>query len=201
MLAKTHMEKLIKEQEESNSQRKTAEDELQRTEKALDETEGKWRIYNERITAEKEEREAWNKEKGELEASLQQIKAKLSFLGKEVLETREKKESFADPRTDIDNEIKRYIEERDKLLMEQEEALKRHNELYASVQTLASELQRARRTAGQARSKLNQIRDTVQSEVYPRPVHYLLSMSQLSDKLKAEPRAVIDVFSCDTKLS
>ncbi len=199
--AKEHLNKLSEEQNTSSVKKKDAEEELKKAEKELETTEQKWRLYNERLEEEKEEREAWNKEKGELEASLQQIKAKLSFLGKEVLETREKKDNFLDPRNDIDKEIKELTDKRDALLKEQEEVVKRHNELYASLQTLATDLQRARRTAGQARSKLNQATDSIYSEVYPRPVHYLLSMTQLSDKLKAAPRAVIDVFTCEANLS
>lgn len=199
--AEKHMELLSKEQNDSSKENKKAREEMEKTQKELEKTEKKWQAYNDRLKEEKEEREAWNTEKGELEAALQQIRAKLSFLGREILETREKKNSSTDPRKDIDEQIKKHEKERDRLLEEQEKIVKRHGELYATVQTLANELQRTRRTAGQTRSKLNQITDSMQSEVYPRPVHYLLSMVQLSNKLKAAPRAVIDVFNSEPKLS
>lgn len=199
--ANKHMELLSKEQEESGKENKKARAAMEKTQNELEKTEKKWQAYNERLKEEKEEREAWNAEKGVLEAELQQVRAKLSYLGKELLETRDKKNTALDPRKDLDQQIKKHETDRDKLLNDQDKIVKRHGELYASVQTLASELQRARRTAGQARSKLNQVTDSMQSEIYPRPVHYLLSMVQLSNKLNAAPRAVIDVFNCEAKLS
>ncbi|MEG1799674.1 MAG: hypothetical protein RR214_05760, partial [Synergistaceae bacterium] len=167
---------------------------------ALEEIDKKWREYNARMEQEKEEREAWNKEKGNLEAELQQIKAKLSFLGKDLLEIKDKKSNAADPRNDLDEQIKELAKERDLLLSDQERLLTLHGELYAKVQNLASELQRARREAGHARSKLNEIADSMQAEIYPRPVQFLLSSAKLN-RLDAAPRAVIDVFNCDTSLS
>ncbi len=198
--AKTHLDALLQEQSDANSVNKKAKESLDLAQKALEEIEKKWREYNERMEHEREEREAWNKEKGNLEAELQQVKAKLSFLGKDLLDIKDKKNSAADPRNDLDGQIKELEKERDLLLSDQEKLLTLHGELYAKVQNLAAELQRARREAGQARSKLNEVADSMQAEIYPRPVQFLLSSAKLN-RLDAAPRAVIDVFSCDTSLS
>ena len=68
------------------------------------------------------------------------------------------------------------------------------------MQTLAAELQRARREASNARSKLNEVTEAMQADLYPRPVQYLLSAARLN-RLDASPHAVVDVFTCDPKYS
>lgn len=198
--AREHLDALLADQKKSEAENSGAKAALKAGEERLAAVEKKWQEYNARLQQEKEQRDAWNREKGNLEAELQQIKAKLSFLGKDLLEVREKKTRSTDPRKGLDAEIKKFEAERDKLLLEQEEIVRWHGELYARVQTLAAEAQRARREAGQTRSKLNEISEAMQSDLYPRPVQYLLSAAKLN-RLDAAPRAVIDVFTCDTSLS
>ncbi len=198
--ANEHLEVLLEEQTKSEAENKKTREALDSVQKELEDAEKKWQEYNLRLKQEKEEREAWNKEKGNLEAELQQVKAKLSFLGKDLLGIREKKTETGDPRKGLDAEIKKYDAGRDKLLKEQDKIVARHGELYAKVQTLAAEVQRARREAAQARSKLNEVSEAMQADLYPRPVQYLLSAAKLN-RLDAAPCAVIDVFSCDTSLS
>ena len=194
--AKEHMEVLMEEQKKTQEENKKAREELEAGQKALEKIEKKWQEYNLRLKEEKEQREAWNNEKGRLEAELQQIKAKLSFLGKDLLEIRNKKECAPDPAKDIDAEIKKLGKERDRLLKEQDEIVSLHGDLYAKVQTLAAELQRARREASNSRSKLNEVTEAMQADLYPRPVQYLLSAARLN-RLDASPHAVVDVFTCD----
>ena len=195
-----HIEALLKDQKESQSDNKKNREALDLLQKELDAAEKRWQEYNLRLEREKEERNAWNNEKGRLEAELEQIKAKLSFLGKDLLSVRDKKTETGDPRKGLDSEIIKIEAERDKLLDDQDKVVKQHGELYARVQMLAAELQRARREAGQARSKLNEVSEAMQADLYPRPVQYLLSAAKLN-RLNAAPCAVIDVFSCDTSLS
>lgn len=197
--AKEHLEKLLKEQSESSAENKKAREALEAAQNALKEVEKKWQEFNEKMELEKAQRESWNKEKGNLEAELQQVKAKLEFLGKDLLDMRDKKMQEQDPRKDFDSQIKEYEKERDRLLTEQGVLVSRHGELYTRVQTLASELQRAKREAAQSRSRLNEVFDAMQAEIYPRPVQYLLSSAKLN-RLDAAPRAVIDVFTCDASL-
>lgn len=197
---KTHLTALNEEQKKNEKENKRAKDGLAKSQKALDATEKKWQEFNSRLEDQKQERESLSNEKGELEAELQKVKAKLSFLGKDVLDTRTKKEEQADPRKDIDKEIKDNETSRDKLLAEQDKLAKHQSELYAKVQNLAAEVQRSRREASQARSKLNEVTDAMQGDLYPRPVQYLLSAAKLN-RLDAMPRAVIDVFTCDVSLS
>lgn len=194
--AKEHMEALMEEQKKTQEENKKAREELEAAQKALEKTEKKWQDYNLRIKEEKDQREAWNNEKGRLEAELQQIKAKLSFLGKDLLDIRNKKEGASNPGKDIDAEIKKLERERDTLLKEQDEIVSLHGDLYAKVQTLAAELQRSRREASNARSKLNEVTEAMQADLYPRPVQYLLSAARLN-RLDASPHAVVDVFTCD----
>ncbi|MDD3673641.1 MAG: chromosome segregation SMC family protein, partial [Synergistaceae bacterium] len=198
--AKEHMEVLLEEQKKTQEENKKAREELEAGQKALEKIEKKWQEYNLRLKEEKEQREAWNNEKGRLEAELQQIKAKLSFLGKDLLEIRNKKEGAPDPGKDIDTEIKKLRRERDMLLKEQDEIVSLHSDLYAKVQTLAAELQRARREASNSRSKLNEVTEAMQADLYPRPVQYLLSAARLN-RLDASPHAVVDVFTCDPTYS
>ncbi|MDL2297956.1 chromosome segregation protein SMC [Synergistaceae bacterium OttesenSCG-928-D05] len=198
--AKKHLDGLLSEQKKSDDENKKAKSGLDETQKKLDAVEKKWQEYNELREKEKEQRAEWNKEKGNLEAELQQIRARLEFLGKDLLDLRTKKSEAPDQKKEIDAQIKDLEDNRDILLKEQNVLVTRHTELYAKCQTLAAELQRARREAQQARSKFNDVTDAVQSELYPRPVQYLLSAAKLN-RLNAAPRAVIDVFTCDTKLS
>jgi len=198
--AKEHMEALLDEQKKKQEENKKAREEIEAGQKALEKIEKKWQEYNLRLLKEKEQRDAWNNEKGSLEAELQQIKAKLSFLGKDLLEIKNKKDPETDPRKDIDGEIRKLERERDKLLKEQDEIVSMHGDLYAKVQTLAAELQRTRREASNARSKLNEVTEAMQADLYPRPVQYLLSAARLN-RLDASPHAVVDVFTCDPKFS
>ncbi|MEG1642314.1 MAG: chromosome segregation protein SMC [Synergistaceae bacterium] len=198
--AKDKLNLLLKEQEFSLNESTEIKEKIDESEKALREVEKKWQEYNDRLEAEKETREKWNAEKGQLEAELQKIKAKLSFLGKDLLEIRDKKEKQEDPSNNFDIEINDTEKLRDKLLMEQELLAKKHSELYANVQNLAGDLQRAKREASQAKSKYNEISESIQDNLYPRPVLHLLSAVKLN-RLDAAPRAVIDVFTSDLKLS
>ena len=186
--------------EEDPGREQEAREELEKGQKALEDADRKWQEYNLRLKEEKEQREAWNNEKGRLEAELQQIRAKLSFLGKDILELKNKKTEAPDTGKNIDAEIKKLEKERDRFLKEQEETASVHGALYAKVQTLAAELQRARREASNARSKLNEVTEAMQADLYPRPVQYLLSAARLN-RLDASPHAVVDVFTCDPKYS
>ena len=198
--AKEHAEALIEEQKKTQEENKKAREELEKGQKALEDADRKWQEYNLRLKEEKEQREAWNNEKGRLEAELQQIRAKLSFLGKDILELKNKKTEAPDTGKNIDAEIKKLEKERDRFLKEQEETASVHGALYAKVQTLAAELQRARREASNARSKLNEVTEAMQADLYPRPVQYLLSAARLN-RLDASPHAVVDVFTCDPQYS
>lgn len=198
--AKEHMEALLEEQKKTQEENKKAREELETGQKALEKIEKKWQKYNLRLEEEKEQREAWNNEKGRLEAELQQIKAKLEFLGKDLLDIRNKKEVASDPSKDIDAEVKKLEKERDRFLKEQDEIVSLHGDLYAKVQTLATQLQRARREASNARSKFNEVTEAMQADLYPRPVQYLLSAARLN-RLDASPHAVVDVFTCDPTYS
>ena len=198
--ARKRLKELLDEQEETSAVNKKIREELQKTEASLAEVEQRWKEYNDKLEAEKEIREKWNQEKGQLEGELQQKRAKLEFLEQELTDANTKKEQQEDPTENLDKNIKELEETRDKLLAEQEVLVHKHAELYAKVQNLAGELNRAKREASQARSKYNEVSDSIQDTLYPRPVSYLLSASKLN-RLDANPRAVIDVFTSDVKLS
>ena len=198
--AKQHLDELLADQEKNQKENQKASAALQKSQKALEAVEKKWAEFNAKLEEQKSEREELNNERGNLEAELEKLKAKLNFLGREVLEFKNKKSEEKDQRKDIDKEIRKNEAQRDALLEEQEELVKKHGVLYARVQQLASDLQQARRTASQARSKLNEVMDALQGDIYPRPVQFLLSAAKLN-RLNAAPRAVIDVFSCENSLS
>ncbi|MBQ0055289.1 MAG: chromosome segregation protein SMC [Synergistaceae bacterium] len=198
--AKQHLDELLADQEKNQKENQKASAALQKSQKALEAVEKKWTEFNAKLEEQKSEREELNNERGNLEAELEKLKAKLNFLGREVLEFKNKKSEEKDQRKDIDKEIRKNEAQRDALLEEQEELVKKHGVLYARVQQLASDLQQARRTASQARSKLNEVMDALQGDIYPRPVQFLLSAAKLN-RLNAVPRAVIDVFSCENSLS
>ena len=105
--AKEHMEALIEEQKKTQEENKKAREDLEKGQKALETADKKWQEYNLRLKEEKEQREAWNNEKARLEAELQQVRAKLSFLGKDLLDIKNKKIETADPGKNIDSEIKK----------------------------------------------------------------------------------------------
>lgn len=198
--AKARRESLLSEQKKSIDADKAAKNNLSKSQKAYDAIEKKWQEFNFYREREKEQRAEWNREKGNLESELQQIKAKLEFLGKDLIELRAKKSGAPQQRKEIDAQIKELESSRDALLQEQNILVTKHSELYARCQTLAAELQRARREAHGARSRLSDAADAVQSELYPASVQYLISAAKLG-RLNAAPRAVIDTFSCDPSLS
>lgn len=198
--AKERFDSLLDEQSKASEESVKAKAVFDTAKKAYDESLKKWQEFNAKLEEEKNMREALNREKGNLEAEREQVKAKLSFLGKELLELRSPKNKSVDIDKELDQEIAELSKKRDNLLLEQEEAVKRHLAVYAKVQSIASELQRARREAASAKAKLNDAEDAIQAEFYPRPVQHLLSASKLG-RLDAAPRAVIDVFSCSVTLS
>lgn len=198
--SRKRLERLLGEQKITVDENKSIRTELQETEAKLAEAEHKWQEYNDRLEAEKDVREQWNREKGQLEGELQQLKAKLAYLGKELLNAKDKKANSTDPTEKIDKEISEITEIRDKKLIEQQELAEKHTTLYARVQTLAGQLQRAKREASQARSQYHDVADTVRDSIYPRPVSFLLSASKLN-RLNANPRPVVDVFTSDPSLS
>lgn len=199
-VAQKRREALIAEREKSAEADRAARENLEKSQKEYDAIEKKWRELSELREREKEQRAEWNREKANLETELQQIKAKLEFLGKDILEMRSKKSEVPERRKEIDGRVKELEKNREQLLQEQGVLVAKHGELYARVQSLAAELQRARREANAARSRLNEAAEAVRSELYPAPVQYLLSAARLG-RLGAAPRAVIDVFSCDASLS
>lgn len=192
--------KLIAEREKSAESDGAARENMEKSQKTYSAVEKKWQELTDLREREKEQRAEWNREKASLESGLQQIRAKLEFLGKDLIDLRSKKNDTPGRRKEIDNRIKEFEDSRDILLREQNVLVTKHGELYAKVQTLAAELQRARREASSARSRLNEATDALRSELYPAPVQYLLSAAKLG-RLNAAPRAVIDAFTCDTALS
>ena len=191
---------VLAEQKKSISENKKQREAVEKAQKALDTVEIKWKEYNERLEATRRERAEWNAEKGRLDAELQKIKAKLNFLGKDLLDLKNKKAETPDERKDIDFQIKLLQSELEKANKEQETLVKEHTQLYALCQTAAAELQRARRNAAQLRSRLTETTEALQAEIYPGPVKHLLSASKLK-RLNADPHAVIDVFTAPPSLS
>lgn len=198
--AKERYEKLVDEQKKSAEAEKATRANLEKSNSAYAAIEKKWQEFNELREREKEQRAEWSRGKGNLESELLQIKAKLEFLGKDLIQLRSKKHEAPAQRKGIDLRIKELEDARDVLLKGQNELVARHGELYAKCQTLAAELQRAKREAQASRSRLNEVIDAVQSELYPSPVQYLLSAAKLG-RLNAAPRALIDTFTCDPSLS
>lgn len=198
--AKERYEKLVGEQKKSAEAEKASRANLEKSNSAYAAIEKKWQEFNELRDREKEQRAEWSREKGNLDSELLQIKAKLEFLGKDLIQLRSKKNEAPTQRKEIDLRIKELEDARDVLLKEQNELVSKHGELYAKCQTLAAELQRAKRDAQASRSRLNEVIDAVQSELYPSPVQYLLSAAKLG-RLNAAPRALIDTFTCDPSLS
>ena len=197
---KEHYTQLLEEQKKSAAENKKARTEIEKAKAAFEETEKRWKAYNERLEATRREREAWNAEKGRLDSELQKSRSKLSYLGRDLLETETKKESVPDGRRELEEEIRKFDAEREKVTKEQEATVKAHTELYAKCQELASQLQQAKRKANQLRSQLADSQDALQANLYPAPVRHLLSAAKLK-RLDAAPQAVIDVFTAPQNLS
>lgn len=156
-----------------------------------------WKKQEQERLQHRAEWEALNREKGEVEADFQQLKAKLSALGRSL-------QQF-----NMGDQGREHAERGKKIKKEQEQIEKRHMELldcqevtankyqdcYARLQQLTSDLNRKKREHSQLASKLNDVSDQVQAEIYPKPVQHVLSATKLG-RLKANPIAVIDAFSC-----
>ncbi|MDO4987493.1 MAG: chromosome segregation protein SMC [Synergistes sp.] len=198
--ARKQYKTLLSEQSKYVDENKKSREEVEKAERALKAIEKKWAEYNERLERTKKEREKWNSEKGRLDGELQKCRAKLSYLGKEILDMRGKKETMPESDKELDLQIKIVSDERERLTNEQAVLLKKHSEIYALCQTLAAEAQKSKREAASLRSKLNDAADALQAGVYPSPVRFLLSSAKLK-RLNANPRAVIDVFTAPSELA
>ncbi len=198
--SKEHYSKLLEEQKKSMDDNASARGELDAARRAVEAVDRKWNAYNERMEKTRREREAWNSEKARLDAELQKSRAKLGFLGRDLLDLRNKKDQAPDGRKELDFQAKLLEAEREKLTAEQSSLVKEHSELNALCQTLAAELQRAKREAGQLRSKLNDTTEALQAGLYPAAVKHLLSAAKLR-RLDADPRAVIDAFTVPASLA
>ena len=135
--SKEHYSELLEEQKKSIEGNKKAREEVEKARRAVEAVGKKWDAYNERMEKTRREREEWNKEKARLDAELQKSRAKLGFLGRDLLELRNKKEQAPDGRKELDFQAKLLEAEREKLNGEQSALVKEHSELYALCQTLA----------------------------------------------------------------
>ncbi len=192
--------KLLEEQKKSIDDNKKARVAVEKAKRAVEAVGRKWEAYNERVDKTRREREEWNREKARLDAELQKSRAKLGFLGRDLLELRNKKDRAPDGRKELDFQAKLLEAERDRLNGEQSALVKEHSELYALCQTLATELQRAKRESGQLRSKLNDATDALEAGLYPAAVRHLLSAARLK-RLDANPCAVVDAFTAPASLA
>lgn len=198
--SKEQYARLLEEQKKTLEDNKKAREDAEKAQRALDNINKKWEEYNRRLEKTRLARENWNKEKGKLDAELQQCRAKLSYLGKDLLELRRQKKAAPEERKDLDFQIGLLRAELEKLNSEQSCLVKEHSELYSLCQSLAAELQRAKRSAVQLRSKLDDASEALQAGLYPAPVKHLLSAAKLK-RLNASPCAVIDAFTAPARLS
>ncbi|MCX7828327.1 MAG: chromosome segregation protein SMC [Thermanaerothrix sp.] len=81
-----------------------------------------------------------------------------------------------------------------------EESLGRHRKVLGECQAMAEKIQTARREILKLRSSLEEMEETLELEVLPRPVQQVVSAARLG-KLDAEPRVLADVFRCPKEIS
>ncbi len=130
---------------------------------------------------------------GEYEAETTTLKGRLQGLGKrfpklsgnlekEALALEEKKKCFEETAGKVR-----------KLRKEAQEAAVRHGDAYALYQGVLGDLRREERLLRELEGRLEDLRDRLQGEVYPRPVQHILGACKLG-RLRAEPVVAAETF-------
>ena len=199
--AREALQKLLEEQKQAQKSISDAREEAKKAEEELKKAEEAYAQFEEALAGVREAREARATEHGRLDAELDKLRAKLAYLGKELLEAKQEKEKFRETtRHTLDEEIKKLQSERDKITTEQEEINKKHMSLTALCQDLSAKLGVAKRQASSLKADLQDARDNLEQGMYPAPVRFVLSSAKLG-RISAKPCALIDAMNVPKELA
>ena len=199
--ARENLKKLLEEQKLAQESISKAREDAKKAEEELKKAEDAYVEFEKALAGVKEAREARATEHGRLDAELDKLRAKLAYLGKELLEAKNEKEKFRDTtRHTIDEEIKKLKLERDKVTEEQEAINKKHMALTALCQDLSTKLGMAKRQTSSLKADLQDARDNLEQGMYPSPVRFVLSSAKLG-RIAAKPCALIDAMTVPAELA
>jgi chromosome segregation protein len=176
--------------------------ELSAAKKSLDEASERYRGQQEAMERSREKQELKNRERGELDGEIATLKGRMKSVGLSLRKLNETggESSNDDPVKAIKKELDSLEKRHAGLLNAQADAASAHRDVYARLQEVSGELQRYRRESSKLASRLSELQEQAQTEVYPRPVQHILSAAKLG-RINARPRAVLDVFTCPTELA
>ncbi|GHV50572.1 chromosome partition protein Smc [Synergistales bacterium] len=196
------IEKLRAEADASRKETSAMTKKSESVKKKLADAEGVYNEHIEKTERERAERERLNNERGQIEGSMSALKGRIKSMGEALKSLRgQKKDTTAHDQTRAIKSESETLEKRhEELLLEQDSIAARHRGVYARLQEISAELQRNRREASKLTSRLSELQEQAQAEVYPRPVQHILSAAKLG-RLDAKPCAVIDAFTCPTELA
>ena len=196
------IDQLRKERQEMEKALKANSKELEEKKNQYAQIERQWKQQEEERLENRTAWEALNREKGQAEAEFEQLKAKMSVLGKSLYELKIKEQSTRelDPGKKIKKDQEALEKRHSDLLDAQEKTAVLYQNSYAQLQQLTADLQKKRRELSQLTARLSEVTDQAQVEMYPKPVQHVLSSSKLG-RIKANPVAVIDAFSCPSELA
>ncbi|EHM09725.1 chromosome segregation protein SMC [Thermanaerovibrio velox DSM 12556] len=154
----------------------------------------------ERLRLGREAAQAAVKRSEEAKAALGTCLASLKALGVERLrgleELRLAEESVEESRRSVAEAQAAFSEAEGRA----EESVGSHRKALGECQALAEKVQAARREISKLRSSLEDMEETLELEVFPRPVQQVVSAARLG-KLDATPRVLADVFRCPKEIS
>lgn len=197
------LDNLHKEREVAKRECKASLNEVSLGKARLAEINERYEAMQNAIDRAKEVREKNNAERGSLQGEMETLKGRMRSIGTTLQSLR------AEPDPGADDPLKLLKKESDelerrhaRLLEEREDAIIQHGNIYAKLQEVSTELQRNRREASKLSSRLSELEEQAQAEVYPRPVQHILSAVHLGRiSFAVEPSAVIDAFTCPMELA
>ncbi|HPQ37087.1 MAG TPA: chromosome segregation protein SMC, partial [Synergistaceae bacterium] len=130
---------------------------------------------------------------GECEAEESTLKGRLQGLGKRFQKLRESFRKDSGVLQEKERHFQELTSKIQRLRKEAQEAVVRHGDAYALYQGALGDLRREERTLKDLEGRLEDIRDRLQGDVYPRPVQHILGACKLG-RLRAEPVVAAETF-------
>lgn len=136
----------------------------------------------------------------ESRAALETAMASLKALGAERLKRLEELKAAQEALEEIQVSMDRANAALNEAQARAEETMGRHRRALAECQMQSERIQSMKREMGKLRSSLEELEETLELEVLPKPVQQVISASRLG-KLEASPRVVAELFRCPKEVS
>jgi len=130
---------------------------------------------------------------GECDAEESTLKGRLQGLGKRFLRLGEAFGKEAQALQEKDTRFSQTSAKLERLRKDAQEAVIRHGDAYALYQDALGELRREERLLRDLEGRMEDLRDRLQGEIYPRPVQHILGASKLG-RLRGNPVVAAETF-------